>query len=186
KEEKLKEAYNVIQLTDKLTSWYKMEYPGLSTVHVIEISDPVNPDGPVNTKLLRIQDSQNKTLGFVREITTSTGCNDGCYPIILTLFCDPSGEYLRLKSETGLTKKNHEPMSAEDLFKLDLVIRTNPPEFKKIKHPKDMVDALTGETKPKFVGKVVPMAAYSSYRISMYYQHTKKEILKVNLSSLGK
>jgi hypothetical protein len=49
----------------------------------------------------------------------------------------------------------------------------NPKVFKKVNHPTEMVDAISGETKKDYKEHVVKNAAYSSLRVNLYHQQTK-------------
>ena len=86
----------------------------------LTIDDPIN-DMPTNTKLIKVFKG-DKTIGFVRQVTTSTGCNDGCLPVIFDLYYDASGEFLKLLSTPGLTKKYHKPFTPNDYIQLEMIV----------------------------------------------------------------
>lgn len=158
----------------KPIDFYLEVFPTATKVEVVNIEDPISED-PINTALQAVY--KNKTLlGYIREITTTTGCNSGCLPLVYTTFYDPSGRFLKLKSRDGLTKKNHVPMTDQDYARLEMLILLAPKEFDHIKHPKELTDAISGETLKKYRDVVVREAAYSTLRVHLYHQHTIKVI----------
>lgn len=129
-----------------------------------------------NTTLSIVRDKKNKIVGFYREFATSTGCDSACLPFKFVLFFDQDKKFLKLESSEGLTKRYHEPFTPDDYLNLDIIIRRNPPSFKKIKNPLVMVDALSGETLKAYQKDVVKAAAYTTLRVSQYLQSTIKHL----------
>ena len=154
-------------------SYYKKVFPAISKKEIIKVPDPIS-DKPVNTMVLKVFNKAQKHLGYIREIKTTTGCDSACLPVIFTLFYNAEKTLVKLLSRPGLTKKFHEPFSKDDYQKLDFILLMNPQVFGKVKHPTEMVDALSGETKKEFSTHVVKNAAYSSLRINLYHQQTSK------------
>lgn len=152
--------------------FYKSVFPNAVEQESLKIPDPIS-DKPINTTILRIKNLSKKTIGYIREIKTTTGCDSACLPVVFTLFYNSDKELVKLKSRPGLTKKFHAPFTVKDYEKLDLVLLINPTIFKKVKHPTEMVDALSGETKKEFRAHVVKEAAYSTLRVNLYNQQTR-------------
>lgn len=152
----------------------KKHYPAYTSIKKISIKDTVSAEQ--NNNQLHIVLKNKKAIGFFRKINTTTGCNSACLPIIYTSFFNEKGEYIELFSPPGLTKIYHAPMTTEDLARLDFILAMSPPEFEKIKDPKEMTDAISGETLKQYKEMVVEGAAYSTLRISMYHRETQKYI----------
>lgn len=148
------------------------------TAEVKKISDPIS-DNPINTEILVAKNSKNKVIGFIREVTTTTGCNSECLPVIFTLFYNQDKVLVKLKSKPGLTKKYHAKFTDKDYQKLDMILALNPDIFKKVNHPTEMVDAISGATKKEFEIDVVKNAAYTSLRVNLYNQQTLQELKKL-------
>lgn len=154
-------------------SFYSQVFKNVASVKSLKIDDPIS-DNPINLKVYELYSKKNKRLGYCREVVTSTGCNDGCLPVIFTLFYDDEKKFKKILSRPGLTKKFHKPFTAEDYSTLEMILLRNPSQFKQVNHPKDMVDVLTSATKPEFQPHVVTQAAYTSLRVNLYNQHTLK------------
>lgn len=150
---------------------YKEHFKEAVSADITTISDPIS-DKPINTTLSIIKDSNQKVLGYVREVTTTTGCDSACLPVIFTLIYNEKKMLIHLKSKPGLTKKFHARFTTKDYEKLDLILALNPDIFKKVSHPTQMVDAISGATKSEFVDSVVKDAAYTSLRVNTYNQQT--------------
>jgi len=153
-------------------SFYQKAFPNASTKKTIKIPDPIS-DKPINSSILKIYDKYKKHLGYIREIKTTTGCDSACLPVVFTLFYNHENTLIKLQSRPGLTKKFHAPFTTKDYEKLDLILLMNPKVFKKVNHPTEMVDAISGETKKDYKEHVVKNAAYSSLRVNLYHQQTK-------------
>ena len=150
---------------------YKKVFKNYSSSKVISIKDTISKD-PVNTVVLRAISETGVTLGYIREIATTTGCNSACLPILVTFFYTADKKFLTLKSRQGLTKKDHVPFTDLDYQSLELVFAQNPKAFKSIINPKLMVDAITSETLKEYKPYVVEKAAYTSLRLNKYNQNT--------------
>jgi hypothetical protein len=137
----------------------------------LTIADTISSQ-PVNTVVLKALDKSGNTIGYIREIATTTGCNSACLPILVTLFYTPDKKFHTVKSRQGLTKKDHMPFTELDYQSLELVFAQNPKIFKQVSHPKLMVDAITSETLKEFKPYVVEKAAYTSLRLNLYNQDT--------------
>ncbi|MFG1493585.1 hypothetical protein [Halobacteriovorax sp. ZH4_bin.1] len=161
-------------------NFYQSVFPKASKFKKVTVVDSIS-DNPINTAIQIAYDENGKKLGFIREVNTTTGCNSACLPVIFTLFYNTKYEFLKLKSKSGLTKKFHRPMTDDDINRLHLLIGLNPEVFKKVKHPTEMTDALTGATKPEFVDAVVKDAAYSTLRINLYNLDTIKQLKSLRL-----
>ena len=146
-------------------------------IEKFEISDPIS-DNPINTELLAVFKGK-KLKGYIRELSTTTGCDSACLPLNYTTFYNAKGEFIALRSREGLTKKNHAPMTPEDYSRLEMIVLLAPPEFSKVNHPKELTDAISGETLKKYQSIVVPEAAYSTLRVHLYNQQTIEEIKKL-------
>ena len=145
-------------------------FPKLTDKAELLLEDKVSAEKN-NTKIYALY-NQKKLIGFMRPISTTTGCNSACLPLNYETYYSLTGEYIGLFSESGLTKINHEPMTTEDLSRLDLILAMAPAEFSIIKHPKELTDAISGATFKRFEPLVVKGAAYSTLRIHLYNQET--------------
>lgn len=154
----------------------RVVFPQVDKVEKLKISDEVSAEKN-NVELLVLY-AKSKRIGFARKINTTTGCNSACLPIVYTAFFDKTGNYIKLVSPPGLTKIFHQPFSAEDYSKLDLLLAINPQVFKQVAYPKEMTDAISGETLKEYKESVVEGAAYSTLRINLYHQETIKHIQK--------
>lgn len=152
---------------------YKQVFKTFSTVVEHKVTDTIS-DNPINNKILSVLDDKKKTIGFIREIITTTGCDSACLPVIATLFYTKDRKFLTLKSRDGLTKKYHASFTERDYQFLDMIILQNPPIFKGVVHPKQMVDAITSATTKEFSLYVIKDAAYSTLRLNLYNQNTLK------------
>ena len=160
---------------DEIKKEYVEVFPKASKTTTKKIQDKVSAEGN-NTELLEVLDKDHEIIGFIREISTTTGCNSACLPLVYTTYYSQTGELIKLKSEQGLTKINHTPFSQNDYARLDLILAMAPNDFSYINHPKELTDALSGETLKKYVPIVVKGAAYSTLRVHLYNQETKKWI----------
>ena len=154
--------------------FYQKVFPNIKKSKSVKISDPIS-DAPINTELKLAFDGK-KLLGFIREISTTTGCNSACLPLNYTTFYTVDGNFKALKSRDGLTKKNHAPMTEEDYSRLEMIVLLAPKKFDSIKHPKELTDAISGETLKQYQDIVVKEAAYSTLRVHVYNQQTQKAI----------
>lgn len=156
-----------------LINYYKKIFKDYSVTKKHKVKDTISKD-PINTDILEVFNSKNERVGFIRELITTTGCNSSCLPIIATLFYNSQKQFITVTSPDGLTKKNHMPFSVEDYQNLGFILMRNPKEFENVKNPKEMVDALTGETLKVFTPIVIREAAYTSLRLNTYNQDTLK------------
>lgn len=150
---------------------YMDVFSGAKNLVPLKIDDPIS-DKPINTTLFKVQDKDDVTIGYIRDITTTTGCDSACLPIIFTLFYNEKKMLIKIKSIPGLTKKFHMKFTDDDYEKLNLILALNPSVFLKVGHPTEMVDAISGATKTEYQDSVVKNAAYTSLRVNKYNQHT--------------
>ncbi len=156
------------------TLLYKKVFKDYDRLVPVAIPDPISKK-PINRTLLKVV-FKKKIIGFIREITTTTGCNSECLPLIYTSFYDKEGKFLKILSAPGLTKINHTPFTKEDYSQLDLIVTMEPQIFKNIAHPKQLTDALSGATLKKYDNTVISGAAYTTLRVHLYNLQTKKFI----------
>lgn len=182
---KVEIKFLIILMLFSFNSWseteidfYKKVFPTLEKTKKQKIADPIS-EKPTNTEVLLAYNKNDQLLGYIREVNTTTGCNSACLPVIFTLFYDKEVNFKKLLSRDGLTKKNHAPFTPEDYQKLELILLMNPKEFKKVGHPTEMVDAISGATLKDYEQVVVKEAAYSSLRVNTYNQQTMNEIKKL-------
>lgn len=149
-------------------------FSNASKLHSFTVSDPISVD-PVNTKIFEVF-ANTKRLGFYRKIVTTTGCDSACLPLRYTAIYDEKGRFVKIVSKTGLTKKNHVQFTPEDYARMNFLLTLAPDELNGIKNPKDMTDALSGETLKLYRPVVVKEAAYSTLRLHLYNQLTTKQI----------
>lgn len=152
----------------------KEVFPKTQSLKPIKVSDPISKD-PVNNLIFEVLDG-DKTLGFMRAINTTTGCNSACLPVKYMAFYNYEGVYLKLTSAPGLTKIYHAPFTSTDYAKLDFILAIAPEKLSKVIKPEDMTDALSGETLKVYQDIVVKGAAYSTLRIHLYNQLSLKQI----------
>jgi hypothetical protein len=152
---------------------YKKVFKDYSSLLEHAVIDTIS-ENPINNKILEFKNEKSETLGFAREIVTTTGCDSACLPVVATLFYTKERKFLTLKSRDGLTKKYHAAFTEEDYQNLEMILLQNPPIFAQVKHPKEMVDAITSETTKDFSPYVIYQAAYSSLRLNLYNQDTLK------------
>ncbi len=155
---------------------YLKVFKNFKSFKEVKIKDGIS-EFKTNKTLLEAFDDK-KRIGFIREVTTSTGCNDGCLPVIFTLFYNHKGEFLRLLSREGLTKKDHEEFEDIDYIQLESILRKNPSVFKKVIHPTNMVDAITRATLKVFQPHIIARAAYTTLRVNLYNQETLQFLFK--------
>lgn len=152
---------------------YKKVFQNYNAIKEHKVIDAIS-ENPINNKILEVLDKNKKTIGYIREIITTTGCNSACLPVIATLFYTKDRKFLTLKSRDGLTKKYHASFTADDYQNLEMILLQNPKAFKNIVHPKQMVDAITSETTKEFSPYVIHQAAFTSLRLNLYNQNTLK------------
>jgi hypothetical protein len=145
-------------------------FPSATRIIELKIKDTIS-DNPINTKVIKVFE-KDRPLGYMRSLSTTTGCDSACLPLNYTTFYDKNGTFLALRSKEGLTKIGHAPFSTEDYSTIELLVTMDIPAFKKIKHPKQLTDALSGATLPQYKQLVVPGAAYSTLRIYLYNLNT--------------
>lgn len=157
---------------------YKKVFKTYTKVIKHNIKDTIS-ENPINTTVKEFLDKKNMTLGYARDLVTTTGCNSACLPIKATLFYSAQKQFITVLSREGLTKRDHAAFTDMDYQNLDLFLLQNPSIFKTVKHPKLMVDALTGETLKTFKPYVVKNAAYTTLRLNLYNQDTLKFLKKM-------
>jgi len=160
------------------TELYKKVFKNFHDSKIFKAEDKIS-EAPVNTSILKAIDKDGKTLGFIREIATTTGCNSACLPILVTLFYDKDKNFLSLKSRPGLTKKNHVPFTESDYKELEFILVQDPVSFQSVVHPKMMVDAITSETLKVYKPFVVENAAYTSLRLNLYNRDTLAQLKNI-------
>lgn len=171
--------FNPVQAEEE-SELYRQVFKGFDRIEQFKIPDPIN-DEPTNLILLGLYQGQ-KLLGYAREITTTTGCNSACLPLVYTTFYSPKGDFVKLLSRDGLTKKNHVPLTPEDYATLEMIVLMAPEKFNHVKHPKEMTDALSGATIKAYQDIVVKEAAYTTLRVHLYNQQTIKAIKSKQLT----
>lgn len=162
-----------LSVDDKLEA--KKQFKSESLTFVKHTIDDVISDNPINTAIYIIKDKV-KILGFVRPISTTTGCDSACLPLNYNSYYDEKGLFKKIVSREGLTKIGHAPFNSKDYSTLEFILTMNPVSFLSISHPKELTDALSGETLKKYQVDVVKGAAYSTLRINLYNQDTLKQI----------
>lgn len=164
--------------SEYLMSLIRKEVGEFTKIKKIQVKDTIS-ENPINNELIRVLNS-GVTVGFARNISTTTGCNSACLPINYISFYDKAGTFLGLSSKDGLTKINHTPFTKEDYSNLEFILSTNTNVFNNVNHPKEMTDAISGETLKLYSSSVVKGAAYSTLRIHLYNQDTIKYIKSLN------
>ncbi|MAX66704.1 MAG: hypothetical protein QF441_00725 [Bacteriovoracaceae bacterium] len=119
---------------------------------------------------------KNNIVGFARPISTTTGCESACLPLIYTAFYNKQGSLVKIYSQDGLTKINHAPLSEEDYANLEFILSLKQKDLESINHPKELTDAISGATYKKYVPVVVKGAAYTTLRVYLYHRETLKYI----------
>jgi len=154
-----------------LIDYYRQVFKSATFKTEHSIPDPIT-EGNINASYLKIYDSAAQLLGYIREVSTTTGCNQICKPLDFTLTFTPNFEFKKLLLREPLTKLDHEDFSENDYAKLDAILIDNPKSFGQATNPLDLVDAVTRATKPAFTADVVPTAALTSFRIYQYEKQT--------------
>ena len=167
------------EIASAKAEFYHKVFPGASFQEEVIIKDNISKN-PINNKILKIFDSTKSLIGYIRNIETTTGCDSACLPVVFTLFYDKEKNLVKLLSQPGLTKKYHAKFTSKDYEKLALILLMNPDEFKKVNHPTEMVDVISGATKDEFQNSVVKDAAYTSLRVNLYNQDTLELLKKIN------
>lgn len=162
---------------------FKTVFPQMQSLKEIKVKDSIS-DEPINTTIKEVIGPRGR-IGFARNIVTTTGCDSACLPLSYSAFYDKNAGFIKILSSSGLTKINHAPFTQEDYSTLGLILSLNPENFRTVSHPKEMTDAISGETLKLFENSVVKGAAYSTLRINLYNQNTIKE-LKAYLKKSGK
>ena len=152
---------------------YKKVFKSFYSFSEHKVVDTIS-ENPINNKILKVLNKKEETIGFIREIITTTGCDSACLPIIATLFYTKDRKFLALRSRDGLTKKHHAPFTRDDYQNLEMILMQNPAIFTGVVHPKQMVDAITSQTTKEFSAYVIKQAAYTSLRMNLYNQDTLK------------
>lgn len=163
--------------TSENDSHYSNIFPEIKQLRPRPIPDPIN-DKPVNTEIIVAYNKEQKIIGFIREVTTSTGCHSECLPVIFTLYYGHDGtlKTVNTSQKNGLTKKYHLPFNKKDMAQLEIILMENPSLFETVKEPREMVDAFSGATKSEYVPFVVKEAAFTTLRVNLYHQQTLKFI----------
>ncbi|OFZ78880.1 MAG: hypothetical protein A2583_11765 [Bdellovibrionales bacterium RIFOXYD1_FULL_53_11] len=177
-------ADGAVPIEDHLAGYYRQAFPAaaLKTAHAVP--DPIT-EGAINNTYLKIYDSAGAFLGYVREVSTTTGCNQYCKPLDFTLALSPDGSFRALLVQEPLTKLGHRKFTDADYAKLDSILENNPESFKVPSQPMDLVDATTRVTRPEYKNDVVPTAALTSFRIYEYEKQTIQHIKSVEKKKAG-
>jgi len=154
----------------------KLAFKKAAYMEAILIQDPISKSEE-NKTIYTVYSKDKKRLGLVRKIVTTTGCHSACRALLFVLVFDSAGKFISIIPVEPLTKKGHAPFTTEDYFKLDQILANVPVSFYLAKDPNELVDALSGATKKDFSTDVVPLAAYTSFRVHQYKEQTRKFIL---------
>lgn len=97
-----------------------------SVVYQVEIADPAFPAAPPCVlKVAQTRDRNGFPVGYAVRITTDVCMDKKCRIVEVTMHWNAVGYYERLEypPEKPLTKKEHEPFTAEDYAKLDRILK---------------------------------------------------------------
>ncbi len=112
-------------------------------------------------------DKDQETLGYLRDLSVpvTLGEECPCDPLNLTLAFDAEFGLLDILSAAPLTKKGHENFSNADMARLLELAKAPPPELLKARSAEQVVDVVSGATKPEFKEVVIDKAGLSTRRI---------------------
>jgi len=151
--------------------YYRQAFPTAALASAQQIPDPIT-EGDINASYLKIYDRDQRLLGYLREVATSTGCNGVCLPLEFALALGPDHQFVKLLAPHPLTKLGHRKFTDNDYAKMDGILRQNPGSFANASEPADLVDAVTSATKRAYKDDVVATAALTSFRIYQYEKQT--------------
>ncbi len=134
--------------------------------------DTIDEEDGVNKHYKEIYNKKNKLIGYLREVSTTTGCNSLCKPLNFALALNENLKFRKIISKEPLSKLGHRNFTFDDDLKLDSLLKQPPGIYIKFKSTSDLVDAITMATKKEYKYYVVPTAALSSFRIYQYVKHT--------------
>lgn len=169
-------AYENIGAAD--LAYYGQIFPTATMFSRTTIADSITEGAP-NSEVLQLYDRDSKLVGFVREISTDTGCDNVCKILEFTLCYLPDGTFTALISREPLTKIGHAQFTSADNQKLKQILTKKPMSFNRPNEPMDLVDAVTKATLPNFKPDVVSGAALTCFRTNQYNEQTKLFLKKM-------
>jgi hypothetical protein len=158
-----------------LVDYYKDAFPDVAYQSSHPIADTIT-EGNANSTYLRVYDAAQNFLGYVREISTTTGCKSLCNPLLFTLTFVADRAFKKVLAPVPLTKLGHAEFEDADYKKLNELVANPPESFKNVSKPMDLVDGVTHATKPEHQNSVVHEAAFTSFRVYQYERQTVQEI----------
>lgn len=140
----------------------------------MELSDPVSPTTPVRIyRVVQSKDQNDFPVGYAMQVVSEVCADKKCRLLEVTLHWNAVGGYERLDYPPGkpLTKKEHEPFTADDYAKLDrilkdqdsLLARQSLPSLGKPGKVGKGFDGVTGATPATIKESVVEGAAYTTW-----------------------
>lgn len=146
------------------------------TLFPVKIADPAFPDAPPRTlKVAQTRDQNGFPTGYSVGISTEVCMDKKCRIVEVTLYWNAAGsfDHLEYPPDKPLTKKEHEPFTAEDYSKLDRILkdrgsilaRQSLAFLAKSKDGKESseIDAWSGATPMTVKESVVEHAAYTTW-----------------------
>ncbi len=123
-----------------------------------------------NNSILWALDKNEKTIFGFRPISTTTGCNSGCSPVVFHLKFDAKGNVVDLIEDPNelLRKKWHKAYTRSDKAKALELAKRIPEKLMSVLEPKYLADDLNHyppQTWTTLKDYLVNESAYTSYRI---------------------
>jgi len=147
-------------------------------VHQVEMADPVFPSAPRIYNVVQFKDRRGFPVEYAVSFVTPV-CNDRqCQLVEATMVWDPPGYFKRIECspDKPLTKKDHQPFTADDSAKLERILKDRQSILKSwsLKYLQEPlaavgaasgVDAVTAPTPLAVQEAVVQDAAYTTWAL---------------------
>ncbi len=120
------------------------------------------------------RNAEDHLVGYVARVNSSICEKTECYDVALDFYWDVLGnfDHYEIVPENPLTKRKHEPFTADDYAKLMEVLKLENPSFVGMQKEaligelvSDGLDGFTGATIAAIKDEIVPGAAYSCYTL---------------------
>lgn len=149
--------------------------PGLARWQVLNLPRSFwMPDAPQtkrldNKFLLAALNKDSETLGYLRMVRTTTGCQSGCAPVVFALMLDKSGavQHVHESSAEPLLKIYHQRFTEEDKSRLVEIAKLTPQAIDEVPTPSDLANHQSWPPQTYTFAKpwVVEGAAYTTSRV---------------------
>jgi hypothetical protein len=160
------------KLNDTQKSFYKNVFPKADLQSLEKIVDPILKNSN-NLSYSKIYNKEKSLLGYVRNISTTTGCNTACLPLNFSLVFNSTAKFITVLVKEQLTKVNHIPLSKQEMEGLILFVTIPPIANNHLPRPTQIVDAITMATRKEYSKGVAKGAALTFYRVLSYKNQTQ-------------